>query len=82
MKYELVGYDKDNDIYEVIETSENLEYLKTKGKEIVEIQKNTDSFHASGNKEPFDWFEIVQSDNYNVLYWVSYEEDEYGNRRN
>ena len=82
MKYELVGYDKDNDIYEIIETSENLEYLKTKGKEIVEIQKNTDSFHASDNKEPFDWFEIVQSDNYNVLYWVSYEEDEYGNRKN
>ena len=80
MRYELVGYDKDNDIYEVIESSEDLEYLKLKGKDIAEIQKETDSFRVNGNREPFDWFEIVQSDNYDVVYWVSYKEDECGNR--
>ena len=79
MKYELVGYDKDNDIYEVIEASEDLEYLKLKGSDIAGIQKDTDVFRVNGNGEPFDWFEIVQSDNYNVLYWVSYKEDECGN---
>ena len=72
MKFELVGYDKDNDIYEVIESSNDLEYLKLKGNDVAEIQRETDSFRVNGNGEPFDWFEIVQSDNYDVVYWVSY----------
>lgn len=76
MKYALVGYDKDNDVYEVIETHEDLEYLKLKGNDIAEIQRETDSFRVNGNGEPFDWFEIVQNDNYDVVYWVSYKEDE------
>ena len=80
MKYDLVGYDKDNDIYEVIEESEDLEYLKLKGKDITEIQRDTDGFRANGNGEPYDWFEIVQSDNYDVLYWESYKEYECGKR--
>lgn len=80
MKYELVGYDKDNDIYGVIEASEDLAYLKLKGEDVAKNQRDTDSFRVNGNGEPFDWFEIVQSDNYNVVYWVSYEEDECGNR--
>ena len=80
MKYDLVGYDKDNDIYEVIEESEDLEYLKLKGKDITEIQRDTDGFRMNGNGEPYDWFEIVQSDNYDVLYWESYKEDGCGNR--
>ena len=80
MKFALVGYDKDNDIYGVIEVHEDLEYLKLKGKDVAEIQKETDNFRVNGNGEPFDWFEIVQNDNYDVVYWVSYEEDECGNR--
>lgn len=75
MKFSLIGYDKDNDIYCVIETHEDLEYLKLRGKDIAEIQRETDGFRVDGNGEPFDWFEIVQSDNYNVVYWVSYKED-------
>ena len=76
MKYALVGYDKDNDVYEVIETHEDLEYLKLKGKDIAEIQRETDSFRVNGNGEPFDWFEIVSADDTeypNTYYWVSYE---------
>ena len=80
MRYELVGYDKDNDIYEVIESSEDLEYLKLKGNDVAEIQRETDGFRVNGNEEPFDWFEIVQEDNYDIAYWVSYKEDECGNR--
>ena len=78
MKYALVGYNKDNDIYGVIEMHEDLEYLKLKGKDVAEIQKATDSFRVDGYKEPFDWFEIVDANDVeypNVCYWTSYEDD-------
>lgn len=77
MKYALVGYDKDNDVYEVIETHEDLEYLKLIGKDVAEIQKETDSFRRNGIGEPFDWFEIVNADDTeypDCYYWASYEE--------
>ena len=76
MKYALVGYDKDNDVYEVIEIHEDLEYLKLKGKDVAEIQKETDSFRRNSNGEPFDWFEIVNADDTDYpdhYYWASYE---------
>ncbi len=80
MKYALIGYEKNDDVYEVIETHEDLEYLKLKGCDIAEIQKETNSFRFNGIAEPFVWFEIVQENNYDVVYWVSYKEDECGNR--
>ena len=77
MKYALVGYDKDNDIYEVIAELEDLESLKLIGKGIAEIQKEINCFRKNGDGEPFDWFEIVDTDNTeypDVYYWVSYED--------
>ena len=77
MRYALVGYDKDNDVYEVIEEHDDLEYLKLKGKDVAEIQKETDSFRRNDNGEPFDWFEIVNGNDTkypDVYYWASYEE--------
>lgn len=77
MKYALVGYDKDNDVYKVIETYEDLEYLKLKGKYVAEIQKETDNFRKNSDGEPFDWFEIVNANDTeypNCYYWTSYEE--------
>lgn len=74
MKFALVGYDKDNDVYGVIEVHEDFAYLQLKGKEVAKIQKETDSFRING--EPFDWFEIVNADDTEyptVYYWASYE---------
>ena len=75
MAYALVGYDKDNDVYEVIETHKDLEYLKLRGNDVAEIQKETNSFRRSGYGEPFDWFEIVNANDTkypNCYYWASY----------
>ena len=56
--YSLVGYDKDNDLYEIIENNNNLKYLISKGKKISKIQNMTDNFRSNSTKEPFDWFSI------------------------
>ena len=77
MKFALVGYNKDNDIYGVIEVHEDLEYLKLKGNDVAEIQRKTDGFRINGNGELFDWFEIVNANDTeypDVYYWTSYED--------
>jgi hypothetical protein len=82
MKYALVGYDKDNDVYETIVTSDNISYLIKVGTEVAK----DGSLHrvcSDGSKEPFDWFEIVNANDTtypNCYYWASYKEDELGNR--
>lgn len=78
--YTLVGYDKDNDVYETLEVHEDLEYLKLRGQDIAEIQRDTDGFTRvcpDGTLEPFDWFEICNiedADYPDCYYWASYEE--------
>lgn len=73
--YKLEGYDKDGSVYEVIEMSDDLEYLKLKMKDIAEIQKDTDGFRRNnGTGEPFDWFEIWNEEE-TIRYAVSCDAD-------
>lgn len=76
--YSLVGYDKDNDLYEIIENNNNLKYLISKGKKISKIQNMTDNFRSNSTKEPFDWFSICDIKNAiypykEEIYWNSFE---------
>lgn len=82
MKYALVGYDKDNYVYETIVTSDNISYLIKVG---TEVAKDGSLYRvcSDGSKKPFAWFEIVNADETkcpNVYYWASYKEDKFGNR--
>ena len=70
MKYVLVGYDNDNDIYESIIESDNISYLIKVGTEVAK-EESLYRMTYENKKKPFDWFEIVQNDNYNMVYWVS-----------
>lgn len=80
--YALVGYDKDYDVYETLETHEDLEYLKLKGQDVAKIQRATDRFRricSDGTSEPFDWFLICDEEDAdypypNRHYWASYED--------
>ena len=75
MKYALVGYDKDNDVYETIAKSDNISYLIKVGKEIAE-DGSLYRICSDGSKEPFDWFEIVNANDTkypDCYYWASYE---------
>lgn len=56
--WKIRGYDKDNDVYQTLEVSGDLEYLKMRVKDIAEIQKDTDEFRDEFSGEPFDWFEV------------------------
>ena len=81
LQYALVGYDKDNDVYETIVESNNISYLIKVGTEVAKEESLYRMTYES--KEPFDWFEIVNADDTeypNVVYWVSYKEDELENR--
>lgn len=72
--YALVGYDKDNDVYETITTSDNISFLIEMGKEAA-IKENWYRICDDGSKEFFDWFEVVDikdAEYPNTYYWASY----------
>ena len=71
--FTVVGYNKENNAYieyEDFELSIEAEMYAR------ELKKMLDSGEPN---MPIDWIEVVQTDNYDVVYWVSYEEDECGN---
>lgn len=76
--YTVVGYDKDNDVYVEYESYDLSAEAEYHAKQLKKLLDKGELRRENG--EPIDWIEIVQSDNYDVVYWVSYEEDEYGNR--
>ncbi len=70
--YALVGYDKDNDVYEIIERHWDMEYLKLKGKDAVE-----NDLTSLRTLQPYDWFKIVSASDVeypDAYYWTSYEQ--------
>lgn len=73
----LMGYDKDNDIYETIMNSMDFLSLIETGKNFAKYQKETDHFKSSKG-EPFDWFVIKKKDDIYpcACYWVSYNNEE------
>lgn len=75
--FTLIGYDKDNDIYEDIIKDTHLLSLIETGKNFAKYQKETDHFKSSKG-EPFDWFEIIKSGDTIPCYryWASSRGDE------
>ena len=76
MKYALVGFDKDNDVYETIVESNNISYLIKIGREVAE-ERSLYRICSDGSKEPFDWFEVVRANDTtypSYYYWASHEE--------
>lgn len=67
--FTVVGYNKENNTYieyEDFELSIEAEMYAR------ELKKMLDNGEIS---MPIDWIEVVQTDNYDVVYWLSYEED-------
>lgn len=75
--YALVGYDKDNDLYQTLATDSSLEKLITMGKIIARTASyKHDYIYTSSHGEPFDWFVVCDRDEAvypNIYYWTSYE---------
>ncbi len=76
--YTVVGYDKDNDVY--VEYGDYHRQIEAEhhARELADLVYRDKLRRENG--EPIDWIEIVQTDDWDVVYWVSYEEDECGNR--
>ena len=75
--YTLVGYDKDNDYYVEYGDYDLSLDAEHDAKQLKKLLDKDELRRDNG--EPIDWLEIVQTDNYDVVYWSSYEEDECGN---
>lgn len=74
--YAIVGYDKDYDLYEILETSDDLEGLKVRGETLFNYQLNSDALRSKKTNEPFDWFEICNTEEADYpahYYWASYD---------
>ena len=60
-KYCLVGYDKDNDLYEVIDCDENSVVMIGLGKAAKIIQHLPQCcYRSKETNEPFDWFVVCE----------------------
>lgn len=55
--YEIVGYDKDNDVYETLTTAKYYATGYRKLKLIAQKHKEQEIKSTAG--EPFDWFELI-----------------------
>ena len=74
--FTLIGYDKDNDLYDFIMKDTHLLSLIETGESFAKYQKETDHFKSSKG-EPYDWFVIIKSGDTPpcYCYWVSSRKD-------
>ena len=74
-EYNLLGYDKDADVYISYGTSSDLRNLIEIG-EMLKDKLNKGTLHhtlSNGKSEPIDWLEIYRiGDKTNKKYWTSY----------
>ena len=72
--FTVVGYNKESNAYIEYEDFELSVEAECYARQLKKMIDNGEL------NMPVDWIEVVQTDNYDVVYWVSYEEDECGNR--
>jgi hypothetical protein len=72
--YAILGYDKDNKVYKHYGTVEELDKAIDKAKELA-VKCYADELRRL-NGESIDWIEVVSARNWDIVYWVSYEDDE------
>jgi hypothetical protein len=70
-EYAIVGYDKDNDLYDELYFSTDIQDVLQRAKVIKPLCDNDTLRNAKG--EPYDYLEVVNRNNYDVVYWRSYE---------
>ena len=68
--FTVVGYNKENNTYIEYEDFELSIEAEMYGRE---LKKMLDSGELN---MPIDWIEVVQTDNYDVAYWLSYEDED------
>jgi hypothetical protein len=68
--FTVVGYNKENNAYIEYDDFELSIEAEMYAKELNKMLDNGEL------NMPVDWFEVVQTDNYDVVYWLSYEENE------
>lgn len=66
--YCVMGYDKDNDVYEVIAESPQFEHMMITAKAIINYHLNVKEIHRIDNDEPFDFFTL--SDGFGNRLWI------------
>jgi hypothetical protein len=70
--YCVLGYDKDNSVFENYGNIKELDKAISKAKELT-VKCKADELRRL-NGEPIDWIEVVDAKNWDVIYWASYEE--------
>ncbi len=62
-KFRIVGYDKDNDVYETICEAKDFEQACIVGQAVVYYHVHVQELRRTeGSNEPFDWFQIMKGD--------------------
>lgn len=70
MRYGLLAYNKDKDIYDGIMESDNKEELETLASELVSKLRNEELKDKSG--EPYDWLELWDEEDDNGINDIVY----------
>ena len=68
MRYKLIGYDKDNDVYDFIMGSDDYNKVYFTAF-IIYPMLLEDRLLSQNNREPYDWFEIwdTKTDNHEIF---------------
>ena len=69
--YSVVGYDKDGDAYETLWETDNLESAITQAMIFMERHRKQE-LRRKDNNEPFDWFEVIDTNDEEKVYWPPY----------
>lgn len=58
--YDVCGYDKDADVYELFAVSTKPEMALKVGRALIHYHMNVKELRREETKEPFDWFEVLE----------------------
>lgn len=75
-QFAVVGYDKDNDVYIEYKLFQKRAIAESFAKELKKgIEKGTLTRKCSdGTLEPIDWVQVVDSEDFDKVFWTSYEQ--------
>lgn len=70
IKFVIIAYDKDNDVYEDLYSDTDYQNVLAKAKQYAE-QCKTNTLRRSDNGEPFDWIQIESTSAPGKPLWTS-----------
>lgn len=71
--YEIVAYDKDNDMYVSLGKDRSLQHAIERCENMVPMLQQDELRNPYCDNEPFDWLEVVDENDWLHSHWVSYE---------